>query len=394
MKKNEALRQFIRDNSDLSNAEGSKKYGCSKSTYASMKYRMRKSGEELETVLSEKVVPEVPVEKQLADDRKIQSLSNKKRLTDRKYKHLLEQLDEKEKLLEANKVIKEFSVFKIQPKEGNGGGHATAMLVASDWHIEEPVEPEVVDYLNEYNLQIAERRAIEFFQTSLRMLNIFEKDITIDKVVLALLGDFITGTIHDDLMESVLLSPVDALLLAERLLVSGIQFLLDNTKHDFVVACHTGNHGRMTRKQRIATEHGNSLERLMYHTIAEHFRFEDRVEVMIPSGYHSYLEIYDNFTVRLHHGHNIRYGGGVGGITIPVNKAIAQWNKARNVQLDIFGHFHQYFMGGNFICNGSMIGWNAFAIAIKGSYDRPKQAFLLIDEKRGLTITTPIVFTK
>jgi hypothetical protein len=69
------------------------------------------------------------------------------------------------------------------------------------------------------------------------------------------------------------------------------------------------------------------------------------------------LQIYD-VTVRFHHGHSIRYAGGVGGIYIPTNKAIAQWNKGRHADLDVFGHFHQLRDGGNFICNGSLIGYN------------------------------------
>ena len=82
----------------------------------------------------------------------------------------------------------------------------------------------------------------------------------------------------------------------------------------------------------------------------------------------------------------------MGGIFIPANKAIAQWNKVQWADLDVFGHFHQMKDGGNFVSNGSLIGFNAYALSIKADYEHPKQAFFLIDRKRGRTITAPIVF--
>ena len=86
----------------------------------------------------------------------------------------------------------------------------------------------------------------------------------------------------------------------------------------------------------------------------------------------------------------MRYQGGVGGIFIPVNKAIAQWNRFKKAYLDIFGHFHQFIDGGNFICNGSIIGYGPFSLLIKAAYEPPRQSFLLIDKNRGKTIVAPI----
>jgi hypothetical protein len=128
----------------------------------------------------------------------------------------------------------------------------------------------------------------------------------------------------------------------------------------------------------------------MYHHLAAYFRNEPRVTFIIPDGPHSYLTVY-NDTIRFQHGHMVKYGGGVGGIYIPVHKAIAQWNQAKAATLDVFGHFHQSRDGGNFICNGSLIGYNSFALSIKASYERPKQTLFLLDSKYGRTFTCPIL---
>jgi hypothetical protein len=151
----------------------------------------------------------------------------------------------------------------------------------------------------------------------------------------------------------------------------------------------TGN-SRITVKQRVATDHGNSLEWLMYLNLAEHYKGNDRVEFVVNEGYHTYLDIYD-FTIRFHHGQALRYQGGVGGIYIPVNKAINQWNKSKRADLDCFGHFHQMKNAGTFISNGSLIGWNSFAIRIKADFEKPKQAFFLVDKKYFVNCIRPIV---
>ncbi|MEK7637834.1 MAG: hypothetical protein AAB375_00165 [Patescibacteria group bacterium] len=325
-------------------------------------------------------------------ERKIRKLEMVTKRQKAKYNAVMAMLNDSERVNEALVAFEgPVESFRISAKAPEGGSEATAFAIASDWHVEERVDPRTVNGLNRYDLELADRRAVQFFQNTKRLIDIMGKDVEIKTLVLALLGDFITNDIHEDLVEINQLSPMDAALKARELLVSGIRFLLDNTKLDLVVPCHSGNHGRTTKKVHISTERGHSLEFLMYASLVSQFRDEPRVKFLLADGYHSYLEIYGK-TIRFHHGHEIRYQGGVGGIYIPVNKAIAQWNKGRWADLDVFGHFHQAKHGGNFISNGSLIGFNAFALSIKADFEPPKQSFFLWDRKRGQTIYAPILF--
>lgn len=285
-------------------------------------------------------------------------------------------------------------ILDIRPTAKNGQSESAMVIVWSDWHIEETVLPAQVSNKNEYNLAIAEQRFQNLLQGGLAWYKIQSRDTSIKTIVLALLGDFITGSIHEDLAEGNQLAPADAIYKAYSLIVSGIKFMLENTPKDvsFIVPCHSGNHGRMTKDQRIATESGNSLEYFMYLMIKDYFEKEKRLTFVIQPGYHSYVRFFEGaYEIRFHHGHQINYQGGVGGITIPVNKAIAQWNKAHPVNLDVFGHFHTRFDGGNFICNGSTIGYNAYAVSIKASYEPPSQTcFLINKEFEAKTAVMPI----
>lgn len=283
--------------------------------------------------------------------------------------------------------------FAIEPQDGEGTSEGTCFWTASDWHSEERVDPRRISGLNEFNLEIAKERAAQFFQGGLRLTRMMAQDIKIQNVVIPLLGDFISNDIHDEAVETAQLEPMHAITFARNLLISGIDFTLNNSQFDLMLYCHTGNHGRTTHKTRFATENGHSLEYLMYLHLADYYRGEKRVQFNIADGPHSYLEVYGK-TLRFHHGHMVNYQGGVGGIYIPLNKAISQWNKARHADLDVLGHFHQYRDGGNFIVNGSLIGYNSFALSIKADFEPPKQALFLIDKKRGRTGNWPILFKR
>ena len=286
-------------------------------------------------------------------------------------------------------------VFDILPKVKSGTSESIAVFAWSDWHIEEKVLSEQVSNKNEYTLKIADARFLKLLHSSLKLYQIASRDTTIKTIILALLGDFITGSIHEDLAEANQLAPAEAAHKALSMIVSGIKFLLQNTPKDvsFVIPCHSGNHGRMTKKQRIATEAGNSLEYFMYLMLQDYFDGEKRLKFIVQPGYHSYANCFDGvYKIRFHHGHQMSYQGGIGGISVSVNKSIAQWNKSvPDVSLDVFGHFHTRFDGGSFISNGSLIGMTAYGVSIKASFEPPSQTFFLVNrEYKQKTLVAPI----
>jgi hypothetical protein len=333
------------------------------------------------------------IDKQIEFDK--EKLHQKHTNTDKKYKHLLQDYHKLQDELDAALSLKEKTpqIYDIAPKVSSNS-ESVAFMIASDWHSEERVLPGDVSGMNEYNLDAFDQRADRFFQGGQRLWDILRKDTTIKDIVLGLLGDFISNTLHEDQQESNLLLPADAIYNAQNKILNGIRFLIANTDSTITVVCHSGNHGRMTKKQRHTTETGNSLEQFMYYNLRDFFKEEPRVKFIIAEGYHTYLTLFEKYTLRFHHGHNIKYGGGVGGIYIPVNKSINQWNKAdmyRNVNLDVFGHFHTYIDAGNFVANGSLIGYNSYAVAIKADFERPQQAFFLVSKRyMAKTMVTPI----
>ncbi len=282
-------------------------------------------------------------------------------------------------------------IFKISGRDDSVKSEATAFAIASDWHVEERVNPATIQGIdNSFSPEIAKARAVKFFENTLYLVNMMRAKTTIDNLVLALLGDLITGYIHEELEETNYMSPVKAGLFAKDLIASGIEYLLEHGEFKkIIVPCCVGNHGRTTHKMRASSSVDNSYEFWVYSQLKDYFRTNDKVEFVIATGYHLYLDVYKT-SIRFSHGDAISYGGGIGGITVPVNKAIDSWNTCKRADLDVFGHFHQLMDGGRFICNGSLIGYNAYANRIKAKFEPPRQAFFLVDRDHGKTITAPI----
>lgn len=311
----------------------------------------------------------------------------------KKFENAVSRITELEKLNDLNNELKgqPIKTYKIvsSKSESDGGSEATAIVLLSDWHYEENVKSQQVNGLNSFNREIAKQRIEKLFKVIARLIKVHKNEYSINTLVLALLGDFISGSIHDDLKEGNDIQPTQAIYEVQCLIASGIKYLLQETNIKLVIPCSTGNHGRITEKIRVSTSYGNSLEFLMYNQLRDYFENEERVHFIINDSYLTYMEIYE-YKARFHHGDAIRYGGGIGGLFIPAFKAISQWNKSKYADWDFFGHFHQLKDGGNFITNGSLIGFNSYAIRIKADYEKPKQAFVVIDKERGFDVVRKI----
>lgn len=311
-----------------------------------------------------------------------------------RYNSALKLIDELEKEKTSILSIKKTDITPIKIMGSKDlKSESTAFILLGDIHADEIVKKSMVNGLNEYNIKIAEERVKYFFINAIKLLRMTNKDTEIKELVFVILGDLISSNIHEELLENTSLRPIEAIIVVQNWIVSGIRYLLDNFDGNITIPMTTSNHTRITKKIHISNEIGNDLGYYVYSNIAQIFANEERVKCILPSGYHVPLMVYGKNIV-IHHGHFVRYFGGVGGPTISINKAIAQWNKIFKADLYIQGHLHQFFDGGNFVINGSVIGFNPYAVSIKASYEPPKQMFFLWNKKFGKTIVCPILLEK
>jgi hypothetical protein len=283
------------------------------------------------------------------------------------------------------------SVTPIKPREiKSGAREATWVALASDWHIEETVDPAKVNGVNAYNLTIARNRVKRYFSGVSWLVNYHVPKFKLRDGILWLGGDLITGYLREENLEDNQCSPVVAAARLVEWISAGIQHLLKTTNTELLkVVCNSGNHGRLTHKVRPATREENSLEWLVYTMLAREFVSEPRIEFVLPHGVHTYVDIY-GWTTRFTHGDAAKYGGGVGGVMIPIRKALYRWDTVRKAHWTNLGHFHIYHDLNDLVINGSLIGYNAYALEIGANYEDPKQAFYLVDSKRGKTMPASV----
>lgn len=290
--------------------------------------------------------------------------------------------------LDAVKDIEALRVDTHVIRAAKSKGHeATAIAIASDWHVGEHVDPKKLrvpgGVINAYDNAEARKRADEFWAKILLLVEIERTAVKVPRLILGLLGDFITGYIHPELEESNLLSPLEEVEFAQELICSGIELLRKHGKFDeIVIPCVYGNHGRTTFKSRISTGAENSYEWFLYRQIARYYEKDRKLKFIVGDGIHTYIEAY-GVRLRFSHGDQIRFGGGVGGLTIPLNKAVDSWNSSslQRADYDFMGHWHQLHNHGKVIVNGSLIGYSPYSLAIKARYERPQQAFAMLDGK-------------
>jgi hypothetical protein len=350
------------------------------------------------------LLQEKKMSKELTNDQVSQVIHAEQEVIVRKAKQTI--AERKYKLLQQDylKLQREFKALSehmgrqttpsvIKPLEKRSKNEAVPVLVLSDWHVEEEVKPHTVGGKNKYNLDIAKKRAHKVFQTAVKLIKEKEDDTNINTLAVFLLGDFITGRIHEENIENALLLPLDALQYAQELLEGGINYLLEHTDKKLEFFCKVGNHSRITHKVHASTEWENSLELAMYWSMMRKYKAEapDRVTFHMEKSYLSVVDILGH-KVRYHHGHAVNYGGGIGGLHIPLRKAIQNWNQTERAELDIMGHYHNFkeYSTLKYVVNGSLIGYSAYAERVKAVLEQPVQGFGIIHQKYGFTNLVPI----
>ena len=316
-------------------------------------------------------------------ERQVQEEKRENESLKQKIKYLTEAIEYAEAWKEIRDVVTLDSHVPVyRTHEHKASGKASAVLVLTDWHCEESVEPESVNGLNEYNLDICSSRVEVVCHSFLKLLKSARVMSNIKDMVLFLLGDFINGYLREEAMKSNLLSPTEAIMFARRHIRSVIDFILKNTDLEKVTVCTSvGNHGRTTRKMEFGVSSKNSFEQLMYWVLAEDYANEKRVEFKVHEGMIGYINIQGKM-VRYTHGDLIRYQGGVGGLTIPASKAVDAWNVSISADMTLFGHHHTFMRQSSFVSCNALIGFNPYCEVIKARFSPPSQVFGVIDSNR------------
>ena len=341
--------------------------------------------------LSDDLAEAVASVDQLAADAELARLRAELASYRKRYTAALAQIDRERERADALVSLKGIAPKRPLTKSVKGKPHdATMVVLLSDIHCEETVRSEQVNGLNRFDLDVCDARLAELQERFFAMLEHERQLCRIDRVVLWFGGDWISGMIHPELAEENSLHPLAAIRwIGERM--RGFLDAVADVAQEVIVATSCGNHGRTTEKLRT-NEADTSYEHHLYLTMraAEKRR---NVTWQLGEGHLNYLDL-DGFKIRFCHGHAVRYQGGIGGIHVPLNKAIAAWDVSERADLTCIGHWHQFSWSriGRYVTNGSVIGHSAYAVRIKvPGAEPPCQAAFVVDHgRREVTKAYPL----
>jgi len=402
--------ESIEEGKPATRNEIAEKFGLSYDSAKNYRFRVLKAYPELKKKYNKLmgIVPEGTTAKLEAENRALQKKLQEKEVSQSEIdneiemRKILMEKNEAEKkvknlqdmvikLQNRNSLLLNINDSKITPinlqidmKQHN---QATAFAILSDWHVDEIVRPSKIHNKNEYTANEAEIRVSLLAQNIVKLINIHKEHLHISQIVVALLGDFITGVVAHGCELS--MPPMKAAIFAQQLIESVIEYILKNTDLKIIVPCSFGNHSRITEYTIVSEVAGNSLEYMIYHTIANKFANNDQIQFIIDENVNTYVDVYGT-KFRFSHGDDIKYGGGVGGIDVPVRRAIMQKNLTEHADYDVMGHWHQLRNLGHIIINGSLIGYNSFADWCKFRFEKPRQAFFLYNKEDDIFGYNPI----
>ena len=298
-----------------------------------------------------------------------------------------EYLKQKNQIEEVEALPFESYEFKFAEKEE---GEKYAVALFSDAHIEETVNPQSVMSLNEYNTDIAKQRIQNYFANLVHCLN---KD-EVSHLIFASLGDTISGYIHEELAQTNGLTPLEATQLAQGLIFNGLKFICEKSNvEDIYFIGIVGNHSRVTKKIQHANGYKMSYEWLMYQNIKRECEIAGLpITFNLPESEMAVVDTQDNRRFLFIHGFQIRSNGSgtVCGIYPALNRLCMKWDKIFHQDKIYLGHFHSCVSIPNAMVNGSIIGYNSFALSNGFGYERPAQQYEVYDTKIGLLLTRQI----
>lgn len=275
-------------------------------------------------------------------------------------------------------------------KYNGGGGKKYAIALFSDAHVEETVDKESVCGFNEYNLDVAKFRITNYFANLSKCIS----SDNVSSLIFACLGDTISGFIHEELMEENGMTPPEAIMFAQSLIVSGLKYICEHTSLEKITFIGvSGNHSRSSKKIQ-SNNYKMTYEYIMYNNIKQICdMLELGIEFVIPRSEICKVSVFGKNYV-FAHGHQIK-GSGTGtvaGIYPALQRLAMKWKPVFNQDKLFIGHFHSCTSIPNATVNGSIIGYNAFAMNNGMIKEEPAQMYEVYDSDNGRLVKTRKIY--
>ena len=235
------------------------------------------------------------------------------------------------------------------------------ILLLSDLHFGEVVDEAETGGISVFNMDIAKRRFDYTIDKAIAIAKEKQKGFHYRKISVFLLGDLVSGIIHDELKQHDEVGIVKQIMFATDVIVAGI-LKLCQVFESVHVASVVGNHGRVSEKYYFKGKANNNFDYLVAKTAEKMTANQSNLTWSVPESFWS-METVCNDTFFLTHGDFIRSWAGIPWYGL--SRAYLKWRTLAadyGISFDhmAIGHFHNpnifTMVRGMMFVNGSLKG--------------------------------------
>ena len=300
---------------------------------------------------------------------------------------------------------KEVKKYKRRKPTGKIKGNSVQSMIAplTDTHIGDNVELEEMMGLNEYNIDIFNKRLYGWANQVITLAELRRNSAEVGELIVPMLGDMISGDIHEELARTNNDHCMGQMIRGANLISQALMLIAPH--FDKVrVPCVVGNHGRMTRKPPMKNKYMD-WDYMLYQWISVFCQNQKNIEFHIPKTFMTTINVC-NRNILLAHGDFINGGGSGTSINRGVSnmRNVLSFRKGLKEELNhiqdnslesipdnydsaLLGHFHRIDeidigTGAVHIC-GCMKGGDEFAMQRVQAINKPRQLVLYYHPKYG-----------
>ncbi len=268
-----------------------------------------------------------------------------------------------------NEVLGTIANTKIEPPnwllntKDNKKEKEVLMTSWADWHAGEVVYKSELNGINEYNMKIFERRVKRLVENTIKLSKNHGPG-NYPGAVVNLLGDMVSGGLHEEHRKTDEMPPHDCVLRVVELLSWGLTQMADAFGKVYV-PCVCGNHGRTTIRPEYKQYVHKNYDYLIYKILEREMKKanENRIVIDVRESNEVLYKVYGTSYLAVH-GDMISKGGGDGiiGSLGPIARGEIKTRgraSSSGMEYDILlmGHYHQSFWLPRVICANSLKGY-------------------------------------
>ena len=277
----------------------------------------------------------------------------------------------------------EVTPYSLDGQEGEEEEHRVVALF-SDSHVGEVVSADETNNLGGYNLDIFDERLQRWTARVIELVEQKRAHLYMPKLNVFMLGDIISGDIHDELVSTNDVNVVDQTVYAAQMISRALLTLAEYFE-EIDVSGVAGNHGRMARKPYYKNKQRVNWDYLSYQIMQTTLQNQDNIVWHIPSAFWTVRDVIGTKFLMLH-GDGMQSWMGIPYYAINRLQLKLMDLIGKDVPFDrlVMGHYHDPVDTEKWHVNGNFKGADEYSLGKMQAGCRPSQTLLYVHPRHSI----------